>query len=77
MPPLASTLDAITCFSSVNCGRPWRQSWLECGDDFVEARVATQRSPFRLVKSGDWNRPVGIDPGVSACSVPKRSITFF
>ena len=45
MPPLASTLDAMTCFSSANCRRPrrhviWRQSWLECGDDFVEARVA-------------------------------------
>ena len=69
MPPLASTLDAMTCFSSANCGRSrrhvtWRQSWLECGDDFVEARVAAQRIPLRLAKSGDWNRPTGIQDAI-------------
>jgi hypothetical protein len=69
MPPLASTLDAMTCFSSTNCGRSrrhviWRQPWLECGDDFVEAWVAAQRIPIQLAKSGDWNRPIGIQDAI-------------
>ena len=65
MPPLASTLDAITCFSSANCGRHGGTSFGGSLGSSAATILLKHGSPRSGSHSGSPKAAIGIDPSAS------------